>query len=131
MATVCKYFKFGYCKYQNSCRFKHVDTICDNLRCEIVSCEKRHPKDCKYFREFGRCKFSPCSFKHVNVRAEQEKKIDHLEKSLPRKKQIFPFISRADRSHFLKICILYCHITVDFIPIHSEYNFALFLKCKG
>ena len=64
--NVCRYFKFGHCKFTDKCRFVHVEQICENPKCEIRTCNLRHPKICKYFRDYNRCKFSDwCSFKHV------------------------------------------------------------------
>ena len=64
--TVCKFNKFGYCRYGNSCQHRHIDIICDINSCEILSCEKRHPKKCRYWQDYGRCKFgSYCSYLHV------------------------------------------------------------------
>ena len=64
--NVCRYFKFGYCKFIDKCRFLHVTELCANPSCEIKSCNLRHPKVCKFFRDFRRCKFSDwCLFKHT------------------------------------------------------------------
>ena len=62
--TLCLYNKFGYCKFGERCRKHHISEICQNRSCEINSCRQRHPKVCKYFRDFGRCKFSPFVYKH-------------------------------------------------------------------
>ena len=40
MATVCEHFKFGYCKFSDSCRYKHVTLVCEDGQCEIKNCEK-------------------------------------------------------------------------------------------
>ena len=66
MATpVCEYYKFGYCKYRSSCRHRHVQTICEDESCNIIACENRHPVVCKFFSKYGRCKYNPCSYKHI------------------------------------------------------------------
>ena len=39
--------------------------MCDTDNCDGISCEKRHPKSCRYFEIFGRCKYNPCSYSHV------------------------------------------------------------------
>ena len=68
MAThnVCIYFKFGFCKFTDKCRFMHVDQVCENTSCEIKLCNLRHPRICKFFRDYNRCKFSEwCAFKHI------------------------------------------------------------------
>ena len=65
--NICLFNKFGYCKFGERCRKHHKYKICEESSCEITSCRERHPKDCRYFRNFGRCKFSPCAFNHEIV----------------------------------------------------------------
>ena len=65
--NVCLYFKFGYCKHKDCCRKKHVKEVCDKKACEISTCSLRHPKICKFNREYGQCKFNPCLFRHVDT----------------------------------------------------------------
>ena len=78
--SVCKHFKFGHCKFGNYCRNRHVATICDDVDCDISLCENRHPKVCKFYQNFGRCKFTPCSFKHEeNEFEKQSRNIKNLE----------------------------------------------------
>ena len=62
--TICLFNKFGYCKFRERCRKHHNKEICIKNACEILSCSQRHPMICKFFRKYGRCKFSPCAFKH-------------------------------------------------------------------
>ena len=52
------------CTYKNMCRSRHVMTVCDAETCDVRKCELRHPKICRFFREYGRCKFNPCSYQH-------------------------------------------------------------------
>ena len=62
---LCRYNKFGHCKYSDKCHFRHNDEKCVTKDCNISDCEKRHPKICKYKREYGRCKFTTnCSYDH-------------------------------------------------------------------
>ena len=64
--NVCRHNKFGFCKFGNLCRKRHIEEICDNKDCETRLCGKRHPRLCRFFQEFGRCKFGEfCRFKHV------------------------------------------------------------------
>ena len=77
MATqnVCRYFKFGFCRYMDKCRFKHVKELCENHDCEVISCSLRHPKICRFYRDYNRCKFGEwCYFKHVE-KIENSKEI--------------------------------------------------------
>ena len=69
--SVCSFNKFGYCKYRNECRKLHVNEMCDGSSCEFLSCKFRHPKICYWYSEYGRCKFDPCAFKHVESPTRQ------------------------------------------------------------
>ena len=62
--TVCQLYKYGYCKYKATCRNRHEERLCEIENCSNVNCEFRHPKDCRYFRDLGRCKFNPCAYAH-------------------------------------------------------------------
>ena len=65
--AICFKNKFGYCKFSDSCRYKHVTLVCEDGQCEIQNCEKRHPKICRYYRDYRRCKFTVgCKYKHEN-----------------------------------------------------------------
>ena len=70
MATqnVCKWYKYyGYCKHGAMCRKLDVNDICENSSCKIMCCLKRHPKHCKFYANYKRCKFDPCAFLHVET----------------------------------------------------------------
>ena len=95
--SICQFFKFGFCKFGTSCRNKHVATICENIQCDVRNCLLRHPRDCKYFRAYNRCKFdSYCMFKHVSNKTSDarsrfedndlEKKIENLEEEVKKLK---------------------------------------------
>ena len=43
----CKYFNFGYCKYQDRCKLLHPKEECD-YKCKIINCKKCHIKTCRY-----------------------------------------------------------------------------------
>ena len=63
--NVCLFNKFGHCKYRETCRLRHFEEKCENKFCEIENCPLRHPKNCRYFQQFRRCKFGDyCSFAH-------------------------------------------------------------------
>ena len=87
MATqdVCRYNKFGFCKFKEECRIPHVNEVCDNSLCDIKNCVKRHPRKCKFYR-YNRCKFKEnCSFSHENQIDSEDtfsKKFEQLEKDL-------------------------------------------------
>ena len=67
-AVICQFNKFGHCKFGLNCRQEHVNDICDEDSCDASDCLKRHPRPCKYFDLYRRCKFLDfCSFSHRNV----------------------------------------------------------------
>ena len=67
--SVCRFNQFGYCKFGNSCFRKHVNSICENVRCFKSDCELRHPKKCRYFFKSRYCKYGEyCRFKHEEIR---------------------------------------------------------------
>ena len=82
---VCRYNKFGYCKFSDKCRLRHNDVICSEKNCNLFNCEKRHPKMCTFHRDFGRCKFTTyCRYnheKHKDIK-ENNDKIKEMETRL-------------------------------------------------
>ena len=83
MAQICFRNKYGHCKYGGTCRLKHIDFICELETCQISSCQKRHPKECYWFRDYQWCKFRPCSYKHTliqnSMKNTTQKELDDLE----------------------------------------------------
>ena len=82
---ICRRNKYGYCKYNDKCRFRHINEKCVAKECNIFDCEKRHPKICNYIREFGRCKFTTfCRYDHEKPDSilENSEKIEKLEKKI-------------------------------------------------
>ena len=62
---ICKFNKFGFCKFRNTCFKKHENQKCEKKNCKIWNCSLRHPKTCRFFREYKRCKFGEfCKFSH-------------------------------------------------------------------
>ena len=54
------------------CRLLHVKAICEIPSCDVNVCKLRHPRVCKYFRDYSRCKFSDwCSYKHLKKSSDQ------------------------------------------------------------
>ena len=65
MTAVCLSFKFGYCKFQKNCEKMHLIDTCEKTNCFGYKYNKRHPRECFFFRRFGRCKFGTfCSYAH-------------------------------------------------------------------
>ena len=62
---VCKHFKFGFCKFGERCRKQHLKETCQIEECHMKTCNKRHPRICKYFSVNQVCKFGDiCCYKH-------------------------------------------------------------------
>ena len=93
--NLCNHYKFGFCKHGDHCRKRHIKEKCDEEHCDQRTCEKRHPLECRYFREYGRCKFgSYCLYDHVvkvdpklQELREIKDKIEAIEKKLDEKIQ--------------------------------------------
>ena len=63
--TVCLFNKFGHCKFSTRCRQFHLNEICENELCESQNCLKRHPRVCRFYNQYQRCKFGEfCSYLH-------------------------------------------------------------------
>ena len=85
MTNVCLNFKYGYCKYRNNCERTHFSEICETPKCSQYNCNKRHPRECFFFRTFGRCKFGTyCSYAHlVTVKEnDDEKEVKELKSEI-------------------------------------------------
>ena len=68
LETLCLHNKFGYCKFSETCRKFHMKEICQIERCEVQECLKRHPKICKYYEQYQRCKFGEfCAYSHRSI----------------------------------------------------------------
>ena len=80
LSEVCLFYKFGHCKFQGTCRKRHIETICEKEGCDIQNCNERHPRECSFFRDYKRCKFgSFCSFKHES---SEDEKVETLKKEI-------------------------------------------------
>ena len=49
---------------------RHVKELCENNACDLANCILRHPKNCKYYRDYGKCKFNPCVFLRVSQKTK-------------------------------------------------------------
>jgi hypothetical protein len=85
--ALCVNNKFGYCKFGQTCKKKHVNQICDRTSCRTYNCEKRHPKKCLWYERFNRCKFSNCAYMHVKDidQTELKEKIEKLDNKINEK----------------------------------------------
>ena len=87
--TVCNFNKYGFCRYQERCRKFHEEKACEAVNCVVKTCLLRHPKYCKFLRDYGYCKFGEwCKFSHKafgtngNVENEELKELKEKFKNL-------------------------------------------------
>ena len=86
--NVCRYNKYGYCKFSDTCRNLHVNELCVDHQCDIAVCEKRHPRICSFYRDYGRCKYAEyCRYKHAQT-VDEIKTNDFEEKLAMKDKEI-------------------------------------------
>ena len=91
MATqnVCRFFKFGFCKYTVKCRFLHVKENCENQECDVISCNLRHPRICSFYRDYDSCKFGEwCCFRHVHKSVQSDREVINRIENLELKKKM-------------------------------------------
>ena len=92
--TICKFNKYGHCKFASHCRYQHDDELCHEDACDTKHCSKRHPKLCRFYLQYNRCKFGEyCSYIHEVSKYEERcsrleddirvlnLKLSHLEKN--------------------------------------------------
>ena len=82
--AVCKFNKFGFCRYGNLCFRKHENRKCENDNCQVKGCPYRHPRKCRYYIEYNNCKFgSYCKFSHdVIPLKKHNEEINDLKKQI-------------------------------------------------
>ena len=84
MENVCRFSKFGYCKYKETCRKTHFIEICKEASCVLETCLKRHPRICRFYRFYNNCKFGEfCQFSHdlKENKCGNSERINKLEKT--------------------------------------------------
>ena len=81
--TICQHNKFGFCKHGDKCRQEHVEEICLSVECSVIECRKRHPKECRYFHQYKRCKFGDyCAFSHSDPIDPVLEEVKHVKASI-------------------------------------------------
>ena len=71
--------------YGETCRYQHNNVVCVENNCNVFQCDKRHPRTCNFWKEFGQCKFTIyCKYKHEEQKYNFEncEKIKVIEKKL-------------------------------------------------
>ena len=109
---ICKHNQTGFCKYRQQCTKEHFNEICkDNIKCTDPTCFKRHPKKCKNFDVFGKCKFTNCDYVHSDD--EVNHKVKLLEKCvIELKTEVVQLIKVEDDNRNQKITDLEKEIEV-------------------
>ena len=99
---ICEFYKYGHCKFLERCRKKHIKEVCENINCEIIDCQRRHPKPCRFFQMYGHCKFEYCSYGHTD--SKEMMKLKELKLALEVKSQDIQILrnSLADQTEQIK-----------------------------
>ena len=85
--TICKFNQTGFCKFLSHCRNQHVMDIYPTNQCKDMHCVLRHPRTCKFFSNFGRCKFDEeCAYLHNSRNQTIDLEIRELESELRKTK---------------------------------------------
>ena len=62
---ICKFYNKGICHNKENCKYQHPTGICRMSVCTFKQCNKRHPEVCKFFMNYGFCKYNNnCLFRH-------------------------------------------------------------------
>ena len=61
---ICRYHKYGVCKFRENCPDFHLNRICPGDCSNVDECNMRHPKLCRIFRDNGFCSFPNCMYAH-------------------------------------------------------------------
>ena len=81
--TICKFNQSGFCKFLTHCRKHHIMDTCQNTQCINSTCLLRHPRMCKYYLNFGRCKFgTTCAYLHESGNKVEDHQISELKSEL-------------------------------------------------
>ena len=115
---ICQYNQKGFCKYCMQCTKEHINQICPiQFQCNDLLCKMRHPKKCKTFDVYGKCKFSDCAYLHV--KEVENSKVHALEIEVNELKQeVQKLIQNKNNRNNLKIEIL----EKELIVLNYEVN---------
>ena len=71
--NVCIWEKFTTCKNGDSCSYQHPTLVCDDRKCDILICHKRHPQICLFDTIFKACRNGDsCRFLHMKTEVSNE-----------------------------------------------------------
>ena len=119
MDAICKYNKYGHCRYGTFCKFLHEIRKCENESCDHRTCHLRHPKPCRYKKAGKICRFENfCDFDHgVSVIEEDieslKVKVESLEKLVNLKDMEIGLKDKEIETKKREICELKISTTLD------------------
>ena len=71
--NICIWEKFTTCKNGDSCSYQHPTLVCDDKKCDILICHKRHPQICLFDTIFKVCRNGDsCRFLHMKTEVSNE-----------------------------------------------------------
>ena len=74
----CNFYNVGYCRYKERCSYRHPKNNCLVPACRNKSCDKRHPKDCKFQNHDRKCRHGDnCAYKHGKSDDEKTKPLEN------------------------------------------------------
>ena len=133
---MCRYFKFGFCKFGDHCRNLHVEEKCDDKQCDISNCDKRHPRPCTFYRYYGRCKYSDyCKYEHIQAGAniltnKFESEINRLENVVNEKVSIIRKLGNEIETNIERLDVLEKMLTKKENIIEEIYDMLKNVKEK-
>jgi len=68
----CRFNNSGYCKAKTECNFYHSESLCEQYIgsgfCSLMSCRKRHPKNCRFFLRGNCTRLESCAYLHKSTK---------------------------------------------------------------
>jgi len=55
---LCLHYKYGHCKFRDTFHYYHPTETCEISSCVDDQCLKGHPRKCRFYQEYKRCKFA-------------------------------------------------------------------------
>ena len=86
--------------------------MCDDKQCYIANCDKRHPKPCTFYRDYGRCKYSDYSkYDHIQTRTnilanKFESQINRFEKVVNEKDSVIRKLEIENKTNKKRLDVL-------------------------
>ena len=115
--SICQFNQSGYCKYREKCRKQHITEICSKDKCKETSCNLRHPRPCKFYMNFGRCKFgTDCLYLHIEKSSQIEEDIRSIKVQLSEVKTKLIDLEKLIR----KSCIESCEVSRETLQVCSS-----------